>query len=449
MWESPKYKFEEETTDKNGKIVKRPFYVNVTYSVPRKFDDPGKALVGVFNKITEKLDPKKTNILDVGAGKLRNTLWLLEKRFQVWAVEFPELRDRLPDAKKKWQQAKTYPNFHDVTFPKDFLKLNEKFDVILFINEINVMPLPLERFILLSLCRDKIKKNGVLLWHQWRGLSDHPEDYTKENEFIDGYLKGMGPNHTFYVEHDQEESHEILYSVGFSFDKNMNLHKIKSNSCYSYAFNPTHEILISNTLDVKNNLKIDYNGKVINPIESPVLQMYLNELKTIPKDDDNQKNAHKYHLLVSRIFFEIFRNQLKPPVIEKEINERRGRIDISYTNKNKEGIFKNLKDLRDISCPEILVECKNYKQPIANPEFAQLSRRLIPGRGKLGILICRDKQNESKVVQQCRDEHKDPTKYIIVLDDNDLIQLGNFKLNEKEDESINDFIEDKIKEIID
>jgi len=76
MWETPVYKFEEETT-KKGKIQKKTFWINVTYSAPRNLDDPGKALVGVFNKITENLEPKKTKILDVGAAKLRNTLWLL------------------------------------------------------------------------------------------------------------------------------------------------------------------------------------------------------------------------------------------------------------------------------------------------------------------------------------------------------------------------------------
>ena len=52
-------------------------------------------MIGVFNKLTQGFDPKKTNILDVGAAKLRNTLWLLQKGFNVWAVEFPELKDRL------------------------------------------------------------------------------------------------------------------------------------------------------------------------------------------------------------------------------------------------------------------------------------------------------------------------------------------------------------------
>lgn len=447
MWESPVYNFEEEIVEK-GKIVKKPFSINVTYSVPRQFDDPGKALMGVFKKITSNLKPEETNILDVGAGKLRNTLWLLEKGFQVWAVEFDELKERLPDAKKKWELAEKYSNFHGIVSPKDFIRLNEKFDIILFINEINVMPIPLERYLLLALCKEKIKKKGILLWHQWRGLADHPEDYTKDNEFIDGYLKGKSPNHTFYVEHTKEEATEILYSLGFSFNKEMNLHKIKSNSCHSYVFNPTHDTLISETLDIINNVK-RINSAVIEPTEYPVLKMYLDELKTIPKDKKNHENAHKYHLIASRIFFEIFRTQLREPVIEVEINEGRGRIDITYSNKNKEGIFKDLKDLREISCPEIIVECKNYKKSLENPEFAQISERLVPGRGRLGILICRDKQDEQKVLAQCRDRRKEPEKYIIVLDDNDLFKLGEFKLNEEDEESINNFINDKIKEIID
>ena len=41
MWESPIYTFEEEVKEK-GKIVKKPFHINVTYSAPRNLDDPGK-----------------------------------------------------------------------------------------------------------------------------------------------------------------------------------------------------------------------------------------------------------------------------------------------------------------------------------------------------------------------------------------------------------------------
>ena len=97
MWESPIYKFEKEVSEK-GKILKKPFEINVTYSVPRSLFDPGNALKGVFEKITKDKDPEKIQILDFGAGKFRNTLWLLQKGFTVHSVEFKELGDRLDDA---------------------------------------------------------------------------------------------------------------------------------------------------------------------------------------------------------------------------------------------------------------------------------------------------------------------------------------------------------------
>ena len=447
MWESPIYTFEEEVSE-TGKIIKKPFYINVTYSAPRNLEEPGKALIGVFNKITSDLDPKQIHILDVGAAKLRNTLWLLEKGLNVWAVEFPELRDRLKDAEKKWEYAENnYKNFHKVTFPMDFINLKRKFDIIILVNEINVMPIPIERFAMLSFCREKIKENGMLLWHQWRGLATSHDKYTKENEFIDGYLIGSGPNHTFYVEHNREESHEMLYSVGFVFDKDMALHKIPANSGHSFIFRPKHSNLIENALMLKKLIdQVHDSKKVIENVRTvTALDLYIEELKYIPT---GQKTANKFHLLASRIFFEIFRTQIRYPIIEKEINEGRGSIDFTCRNKNKEGIFKDLKEMRDIKCPDIIVECKNYENRLTNEEYSQLSDRLIPSRGMLGFLICRDKKDKKKVLKHCRDRQKGE-RYIIVLDDNDLIELAKYKLNDEDDERINEFIDNKIKEIVD
>ncbi|MDO8460201.1 MAG: hypothetical protein Q7S74_03770 [Nanoarchaeota archaeon] len=178
---------------------------------------------------------------------------------------------------------------------------------------------------------------------------------------------------------------------------------------------------------------------------SSVLDLYLKELKTI---STGTKDAHKYHLLASRIFFEIFREQLGEPNNEREINEGRGRIDFTCKNKNKEGIFKNLKELRDIKCPEVMVECKNYENDLTNDEYSQLSERLISDRGVLGFLLCRNKKDKTKILKHCQDRKKGG-KYIIVLDDKDVVELANYKLNDEDSSAINDFVENKIKEIID
>ena len=309
------------------------------------------------------------------------------------------------------------------------------------------MPIPLERFALLSLCRAKIKDKGMLLWHQWRGLAIGADKYTEDNEFIDGYLMGTGPNHTFYVEHNRDQSHEMLYSVGFEFDKNVNLHKLPANSCYSYIFRPNHINIIEHALDLNTMIKIKHEATKILPWPDSinVLDLYTKQLEKIPK---GPKTAHQYHLLSSRIFFEIFNSQLGGPVIEKEINEGRGRIDFCCSNRNKEGVFKNLKEMRDIKCPDIMIECKNYENDLTNEEYSQLSDRLIPDRGMLGFLLCRDKKDKKKVLKHCQDRKKGD-KYIIVLDDEDLKILAGYKLNDEDDERINSFVDNKIKEIID
>ena len=54
------------------------------------------------------------------------------------------------------------------------------------------------------------------------------------------------------------------------------------------------------------------------------------------------------------------------------------------------------------------------------------------------------------MVKHCNDRYKGgANRYIIVLDDKDLIELANHKLNDEDDENINNFVEEKIKEIID
>lgn len=444
MWESPIYTFEKEVSE-NGKITKKQFHINVTYSAPRNNPDPGTQLANIFSYVLNDKTPSKTHILDVGAAKLRNTLWLLQKGYHVWSVEFPELKNRLKEAKDKWDEADKYPNFHKVSFPRDFFNLNGKFDLIMLVNVINVMPIPTERYALISLIRDKLKEDGHLLWHQWRALSITPDRYTEENKFIDGYLL-QGPNHTFYAEYDKEETHEILYSLGFQYNKERPLSKYCGIN-YSYLFKPTHEILISNSLDLDNLIKTKHDPKEVisNVALLHPLRLYLDELKTIKP---GKKEAHKYHLIASRVFYQLFNLQLHEPILENEINEGRGRIDIVYRNKNKDGIFKNLKELREIKCPEIFVECKNYSYDLESKEYAQLSTRLIPKRGMLGFLLCRDKKNAKRVLKHCQDANKED-KYIIVLDDQDLTKLANYKLEDEDDERINEFVDNKVKEIID
>ena len=96
-----------------------------------------------------------------------------------------------------------------------------------------------------------------------------------------------------------------------------------------------------------------------------------------------------------------------------------------------------------------MVECKNYENDLTINEYNQLADRLIPHRGMLGFLLCRDKKDEKVVLAHCRDKNKGgANRYIIVLDDKDIVKLAELKMNSEDDTRINDFVERKIKEII-
>lgn len=74
------------------------------------------------------------------------------------------------------------------------------------------MPIPDERIVLLSLCREKMKEDGLLLCYNWRDIASNPEKYTEETKINDGYFKGFGRKYkTFHGEWDKQHVVEMLW----------------------------------------------------------------------------------------------------------------------------------------------------------------------------------------------------------------------------------------------
>jgi len=437
MWETPVYKFAKKIRE-DGKP--RELIIDVTGSAP-SMDKPGDALERVFEALTKGSVPSKTKILDIGAAKLRNSLYLLGKGFLVYAVEFPELAKRMPQAKANWQKAREHPNFKRLVFPKDFFELDDKVDIALMINVTNVMPIPNERLTLLALCREKMKRDGLLLWYNWRDPTKYP-DKTRIN---DGFFKGKGRIHkTFYGEWNRAHVFEMLVSSGFSHDEEIQLPDVGSQA---YVFKPDQPILLDKYLDLANIKKGGHRtdpGQPIPETKSTYFPgVYLEELEKVRS---GRREQAKFHRLSARLISNIFDHQLKNPMIEKEINEGRGRIDIRFVNRNEPGFFKNIKDMRNVFCPAVFVECKNYVSDIGNPEFDQLSGRLNYTRGLLGLLVCRETRDKAKVLKHCQDRLKDH-KYLIVLDDVDLKNLSRKKLSSNEE--VDDYMDDRLEKIVD
>lgn len=460
MWESPIYKFKTKIGKKDEEI-----FIDVTGSAPN-FTVPGTQLEGTFKNLLSGLKPSDTTILDFGAAKLRNTVYLLKKGYTVYACEYEDLFKRSQQADDFLKEAKQYPNFKRLMFPHDFIDVNVKFDVILLVNVLNVMPVPLERFLVLKLCREKISDNGKLLWYTQHGAYEYDKAYAKLN---DGIVTGKGRQyHMFYRDFSRKEIHDMLIASGFSFNKQITFPSSGSNQ--AYAFNISGDVLIEDSLGLSQLLKSKSTTKSIprqvrwevddeethkttyeSKVPTKLTKLHnVNILDTYLKELDNVKAgkqaASRYHQLIFNILKTVFDYSLKNPIKEEKIAKKTKRVDITFSNDKENGFFKRLDESYHVQCPNIFIECKNYKHDLKAPEFDQLRGRFTKVRGVFGILVCRKMENKEAKLKHQQEATKDE-KYIIVLEDSDIKKIVKLKIDNKIAD-IDKFLEGKFKELI-
>lgn len=133
--------------------------------------------------------------------------------------------------------------------------------------------------------------------------------------------------------------------------------------------------------------------------------------------------ATKYHHLIFGILQLLFFSYVAHPKIEKKIHEGRKRIDIVFDNIAESGFFFLLGTIYNIPCSQIMVECKNYSEDIANAELDQMSGRFSARRGKFGIICCRNIVDKETFIKREKDTFMDDRGLIIHLDDEDIIKL--------------------------
>lgn len=163
---------------------------------------------------------------------------------------------------------------------------------------------------------------------------------------------------------------------------------------------------------------IESNGARFN--EAAFDQGLVAALAAIPT---GRRHATTYHHLITGILTYLFYPHLISPALELEIDEGRKRIDISFLNSAEFGFFKDRKDDAFTLSREVIVECKNYEDDIANPEIDQLNGRFDPRRGRFGFIICRTIQDQQRVVNRCRDVFRAQRGLILVLADADIAAL--------------------------
>jgi hypothetical protein len=134
-------------------------------------------------------------------------------------------------------------------------------------------------------------------------------------------------------------------------------------------------------------------------------------------------NATAYHHLIAGLITYIFYPHLITPTLELDINQGRKRIDIAFANAADQGFFGDIKRDPFLLAREIMVECKNYTEDLANNEIDQMIGRFDPRRGRFGIIACRAVADEERLVDRCRDMFRAQQGAALVFTDQDFVQL--------------------------
>lgn len=151
-------------------------------------------------------------------------------------------------------------------------------------------------------------------------------------------------------------------------------------------------------------------------------------IKQLRQTNTGTAYASAYHSLTERILSALLYPHLVHPEKEQKIHGGRKRVDIRYTNESKSGFFSWVS--QHYVAPFIWVECKNYKDDVGNPELDQLSGRFSTRRGEVGLLLHRKIDNKSLLYQRCKDTATDGRGYIVPIDDDDLIQMIQERIDE-------------------
>lgn len=133
--------------------------------------------------------------------------------------------------------------------------------------------------------------------------------------------------------------------------------------------------------------------------------------------------ATSYHHLIAGLITYIFYPILITPSLELEINQGRKRIDVSFANAGDTGFFAEVRIDPFLMAREIMVECKNYQEDLANNEIDQMIGRFDPRRGRLGFIACRSVADAPRLLERCRDAFRAQQGAIIVFTDADFKSL--------------------------
>lgn len=461
LWGSSKYPFRIDSSDpaKPGRIE---LWINVTGSAPHN-ETPGKVLTRLFEQTISLFGRRRClEVLDFGAGKLRNTLYFLGENHKVVAVEFEESK-RSEHGLTALAKAENFnkpkkKRFRRYVFPDQFVSLDATYDLILLINVINIMPVPAERLLVLLHCYKKLRPCGRVLWYTQYGDQDQCDRCTKKNQIGDGFYLGASNYYkTFYTQFTAPEIDAMMLACGFQLEKKLRADK---NQARIYRKAPVavlegvlNESLIESAKLVDWEMNPPTSVKpqrvdtgVVQSPDDPILSREELLRKCLKILKTGRYTATIYEYLAACIVEFLFQGHLVNLSLQEATHKDRRKVDFVMTNSSTSGLFRNLVVKFRLRVPYVHFECKNYGGDPKNPEFDQLRGRLGGYKGEVGFLLCRQIHNPARVLSLQQDALED-NKLILVLTDDDLEALLDYKLDNDYAEFFK-HLDNKVKKVV-
>ena len=438
MWESPIYKLNQFVgTDEDDNRVYKQIVIDVTRSAP-SFAAPGIALTGALEMTLAAagVGPQDT-ILDFGAGKLRNTLYLLQRGYRVCAVEYAHQFTHSKPARENLARAEAEfgDRFSKLIYPADFVASTRRFKLVLLINVVTIMPVPSERQLVLQACHQQLADGGFLLWYTQRGDAHYQERLEDRYRIGDGVYVGLNAKlKTFYREFTVAEIDRLLAQAGFEYDRKVDATWRNQSRLYRKSgVGPLTGVLSPEMID--RGQVID--DKIPDPtsVEPQEVARKAERKKGDPNPDalkadmlwiealgqqaQGLQHSESYEEFIRSLIAYLFADELRnldfvdpPPVA--------GFRDVVAENKSKGGFFRALSDEHEIPSARVLVKCRNVRHS-SDPAFGNLTAGMDRFLG-FAMLAYRGGIRKN-VIGQCQKLFRAKEKVILPLDDADFAEL--------------------------
>ncbi len=422
IWESPIYRFHEL----EGNAARHVFF-DVTKSAV--LSETKRDLAEALDWAVGRTHQRNPSILDFGAGRLRNTLHLLSAGYSVTAVDFEKLltADSVrPYLQQANQQA---PRFSELVYPSQFITTTRRFDLIILVNVLNIMPVPAERSLALQYCREKLTDRGLLLWYSQTTQSA----YKDMPAFGDGLVMSTKEKFkTFYKDYNVEEVDELFAANGLRLADILHQPHIQCRLYKKIGRNPMSGVLTPRLIRRHVEGDIDYEAPKLvtsrprrirqnavlntpNPRALSPSLLYREALLSVPA---GTQSNNTYQSLVGAIFLYLFAPQLEKMEFEHKMHHGRDRVDLFFKNHALSGFFVRF---TIPNSPSVYVECKNYAGRLGANEINQSIQRVATTRSHLGVVTCRHARR-NWMNEKCGDA-SDDEKTVMWLDDSDLFEL--------------------------